>query len=111
MKRTLAKIALAAILTPAVLIGVTALPLAGVAGAGVGAVAPAYAELEPLPLKSYSEEFSSGLAPVNSVRGELKNRGPFSIQTIAQLVHIPGVHVKNKGRRPVARFRDLGRGG
>lgn len=85
LKQTLAKIALAAILTPAVFIGGMALPPVGVAGAGVGAVAPAYAELEPLPLKSYSEEFSSGLAPVTSVRGDNEKCVPFSIQTVHNL--------------------------
>ncbi|CAN0395883.1 unnamed protein product, partial [Ectocarpus fasciculatus] len=73
-RQALATVALAALLTPAVFIGeVTVSPLL----AGKGGVAPptaAFAELEPLPLKSYSEEFSSGLAPVNTVRGLWRTR-------------------------------------
>ncbi|CAN0138525.1 unnamed protein product [Ectocarpus sp. 12 AP-2014] len=73
-RQALATVALAAVLTPAVFIGeVTVSPLL----VGKGGVAPptsAFAELEPLPLKSYSEEFSSGLAPVNTVRGLWRTR-------------------------------------
>ncbi|CAB1098542.1 unnamed protein product [Ectocarpus sp. CCAP 1310/34] len=73
-RQALATVALAAALTPAVFIGeVTVSPLL----AGKGGVPPptsAFAELEPLPLKSYSEEFSSGLAPVNTVRGLWRTR-------------------------------------
>lgn len=72
-KRAVATLALASFLTSAVSVGEAAFssPTAGT-GPGRGAfVAPAYAELEPLPLKSYSEEFSSALAPVNTVRGKL----------------------------------------
>lgn len=68
-KEILARIGLAALLAPAVFIGGMALPSLSPAG-GAGLIAPAFAELEPLQLKSYSEEFSSGLAPVNTVRGE-----------------------------------------
>ncbi|CAN0254155.1 unnamed protein product [Ectocarpus sp. 13 AM-2016] len=69
-RQALATVALAAVLTPAVFIGeVTISPLLAGKG-GVAPPSPAFAELEPLPLKSYSEEFSSGLAPVNTVRGE-----------------------------------------
>ena len=67
---------------PVVFIGGMTLPPAGVAGAGMGAVSPAFAELEPLPLKSYSEEFSSALAPVNSVRGEILKCG-LAMQTVS----------------------------
>lgn len=66
-KRVLTTAALVAVLaSTAVYVG----EVAGGAGGGEGLVAPAFAELEPLPLKSYSEEFSSGLAPVNTVRGK-----------------------------------------
>ncbi|CAM9138749.1 unnamed protein product, partial [Scytosiphon promiscuus] len=77
-RKTVVTVALAAVLTPAVFLGEVAFspPTAG-KGAGAGAVtavAPAFADLEPLPLKSYSEEFSSGLAPVNTVRGLWRTR-------------------------------------
>ncbi len=67
-KRALTTAALAVVLASA---AVSVGEVAGGAGAGGGGiVAPAFAELEPLPLKSYSDEFSSGLAPVNTVRGK-----------------------------------------
>lgn len=80
-KQALATVALAAVFTSAGFVGEGAFspPMTGTgagasagagAGAGVRFVSPAFAELEPLPLKSYSEEFSSGLAPVNTVRGK-----------------------------------------
>lgn len=68
-RRSLATIALAVALTPAVFIAGLALPLSGGGEKGGAGIAPAFAELEPLRLKSYSEEFASGLAPVNTVRG------------------------------------------
>lgn len=66
----MARIGLAALLAPAVFMCSVALPSLSPAGGMTGLVAPAFAELDPLQTKSYSEEFSSGLAPVNTVRGE-----------------------------------------
>lgn len=65
-------LALASFLTSAAAVVEVAVSprMAGIGTGGGTLVAPAYAELEPLPLKSYSEEFSSGLAPVNTVRGK-----------------------------------------
>ena len=74
-KRAAATLALASFLTSAGSVGEAAFS-SPMAGGGTGRstggvlVAPAFAELEPLPLKSYSEEFSSALAPVNTVRGK-----------------------------------------
>lgn len=86
-KQALATVALAAVFTSVGFVGEGAFspPTGSGAGAGAGVgsgagfVAPAYAELEPLPLKSYSEEFSSGLAPVNTVRGKPPNPPPTTL--------------------------------